>query len=96
MSKQSNPMAITIDGQPASSSNISPSQKKAMDFILALPDGQIVTAANAAKIIGIGHSSFTQACKNVPPEYTMKEAAKKLYGNPKTLAAYRKLRGIED
>lgn len=89
-------MKLTLNGKPPCTSTLSPAMRRVVNFVLNLPDGKLLTAKGLAEETGISRGRCSNyANEHVPPTHWIKDGSQKIYGNPKTLAAYKKLRHLE-
>lgn len=90
-------LIFTINGQPADPKRVPPGAQRLRDRVLALKPGELLTKDGLSQTIGLSiYRVIEYAGKYLPPEYSFKDGAYRLYGTPETIAAYKAARGIQD
>jgi hypothetical protein len=83
-------IAFKIDGKPAELDHLSPTIRRAFEALDKLPDGELLTAVQLSKRA----KASQDALRNVAPGADwqgrrIKHGTRMLYGNAKTIEAYR-------
>lgn len=81
-------MKFTIDDAPPGVG--SAALNAAIRFIRALPNSKLVTATTIARETGYQLTYISTFARLIPEELCARNGNKKIYGNPKTIAAWRK------
>ena len=71
-------------------SRFSPASVKTAALVTRLPDNKLLTSVALAARLGTTMGALTHWVYAVPPECKCKCKGKNLYGNPKTIAAFKK------
>ena len=87
-------MKFNIDNHSAPDS-ASPMVLKCSQLLRKLPDGELKTSRGLASLAGMKSRAIERMGFDLPQELTVKDSGKRLYGNPKTIAAW-KNRKVQD
>jgi hypothetical protein len=95
------PMKFVVDGMAILKEvPLPPCAAVVLEFLQKLPDGQLLTRSGVSMASGVSQSSVNMAMclPQLDPHKTprFKRSVKKLYGNQKTIRAYREEYGIPD
>jgi hypothetical protein len=81
-------MKFTIDNAVPPSGNVT--LQKVIKLIRELPDGEMLSMRGVASKATLSEQYISSFGALIPADICVKHAQKKLYGNPKTIAAWKK------
>lgn len=87
-------MKFTINSAPAPNHKKPPNLVRAEELMRKQKDGQLVTVSQLAGMLGLALKTVSQIVVCFDPHLRTKYGRNMLYGNPKTIAAFRKQQKI--
>ncbi len=65
-----------------------------IEVLRRVPDGQLLTCEALAPLVGYAPDYMRSRGSNLPKTYVVRRGRRNLYGNPKTIQAYRQHHGL--
>lgn len=95
--RRAGPFQFTINGRVAQKVKISPSGQKVLAYVTNLPAGKMVTARGLAAAVHLSRARCSNAANDhIPAANVFMDSPEKLYGNQKTIVAFKKFRELPD
>lgn len=82
-------MKFTIDDKLATQNEKSATVTKAESLLRSLPDGKLITALRLTELARLRFSTFCNQRGFLSKEMCVRSGSKNLYGNPKTIKAFK-------